>query len=32
MHILSHVPAMNKTDPEKDELAGMVRAMLGRQL
>ena len=29
MHILSHVPAMNKTDPEKDELAGMVRAMLG---
>jgi len=29
MHILSHVPATNMTDPEKDELTGMVRSMLG---
>jgi cobalamin biosynthesis Mg chelatase CobN len=29
MHILSHVPTTNKTDPESDELTGMVRAMLG---
>lgn len=29
MHILSHVPTTNMTDPEKDELTGMVRAMLG---
>jgi len=29
MHILSHVPATNMTDPESDELTGMVRAMLG---
>jgi len=29
MHILSHVPATNMTDPEKDELSAMVRAMLG---
>lgn len=29
MHILSHVPTTNMTDPEKDELTGMVRSMLG---
>ncbi|WP_410508519.1 cobaltochelatase subunit CobN [Methanosarcina hadiensis] len=29
MHILSHVPGTNVTDPEKDELSAMVRAMLG---
>jgi len=29
MHILSHVPTTNMTDPESDELTGMVRAMLG---
>ncbi|MFZ2498487.1 cobaltochelatase subunit CobN [Methanosarcina sp.] len=29
MHSLSHVPATNMTDPEKDELSAMVRAMLG---
>ncbi len=29
MHILSHVPTTNMTDPENDELTGMVRAMLG---
>lgn len=29
MHILSHVPSTNMTDPEKDELSGMVRSMLG---
>ncbi len=29
MHILSRVPGTNMTDPEKDELSAMVRAMLG---
>jgi cobaltochelatase CobN len=29
MHILSRVPGTNTTDPEKDELSAMVRAMLG---
>lgn len=29
MHILSHVPTTNMTDPESDELTGMVRSMLG---
>ena len=29
MHILSHVPTTNMTDPENDELTGMVRSMLG---
>jgi len=29
MHILSRVPGTNMTDPEKDELTAMVRAMLG---
>lgn len=30
MHILSRVPGTNLTDPEKDELSAMVRAMLGK--
>ncbi|ALK05159.1 MAG: protoporphyrin IX magnesium chelatase [Methanosarcina sp. 795] len=30
MHTLSRVPGTNMTDPEKDELSAMVRAMLGR--
>lgn len=29
MHVLSHVPTTNMTDPESDELTGMVRSMLG---
>lgn len=29
MHVLSRVPGTNMTDPEKDELSAMVRAMLG---
>ena len=29
MHVLGRVPSTNLTDPDKDELSGMVRSMLG---